>query len=227
MDGTSRLLRSKQKQITTIPKVLNMQRIIALLVCILCCTSAFSQAHYNRLLTQSASWDKSRINNVLNKKLDSLPNYLKDRYYPLISYANEHYDVTFVFHATLSCVDSLIDISIANNDFPLDLYYTTNRCGRCKVKLVVLTYQGEVEIVDTGFVSFMRGLADKEDKAFRYIQKQQPDLVFVCKDIYGCFFYVKNSIVYVYDFYNQEKGPLLDNKRLLESIRNKVTTQVP
>ena len=221
MDGTSRLLRSKQKQITTIPKVLNMQRIIALLVCILCCTSAFSQAHYNRLLTQSASWDKSRINNVLNKKLDNLPNYLKDRYYPLISYANEHYDVTFVFHATLSCVDSLIDISIANNDFPLDLYYTTNRCGRCKVKLVVLTYQGEVEIVDTGFVSFMRGLADKEDKAFRYIQKQQPDLVFVCKDIYGCFFYVKNSIVYVYDFYNQEKGPLLDKKRLLESIRNK------
>ena len=221
MDGTSRLLRSKQKQITTIPKVLNMQRIITLLVCILCCTSAFSQAHYNRLLTQSASWDKSRINNVLNKKLDNLPNYLKDRYYPLISYANEHYDATFVFHATLSCVDSLIDISIANNDFPLDLYYTINRCGRCKVKLVVLTNQGEVEIVDTGFVSFMRGLADKEDKAFRYIQKQQPDLVFVCKDIYGCFFYVKNSIVYVYDFYNQEKGPLLDKKRLLESIRNK------
>ena len=202
-------------------KILNMQRIITLLVCILCCTSAFSQAHYNRLLTQSASWDKSRINNVLNKKLDNLPNYLQERYYPLISYANEHYDATFVFHATLSCVDSLIDISIANNDFPLDLYYTTNRFGRCKVKLVVLTYQGEVEIVDTGFVSFMRGLAEKEDKAFRYIQKQQPDLVFVCKDIYGCFFYVKNSIVYVYDFYNQEKGQLLDNKRLLESIRNK------
>jgi len=198
-----------------------MQRIITLLVCILCCTSVFSQVHYDRLLTQRALWDHSRINSVLNEKLDNLPKYLKERYYPLINYANEHYDVTCVFHATISCIDSLIDINIADNEFPLDLYYSTNRCGRCKVKLVVLTYQGEVEIVDTGFVSLMKSLEDKEAKAFRYIKKQQPDFVFVCKDIYGCFFYAKNSIVYVYDYYNQEKGPLRDKMKVLESIRNK------
>ena len=54
----------------------------------------------------------------------------------------------------------------------------------------------------------MKGLAKREAKAFRYIKKQRPDFVFVCKDVFGCFFYVKINIVYFYDYYNQEKGPL-------------------
>lgn len=193
-----------------------MQRIIALLVWILCCIPVHSQVYYNGLLTQITNWDTIRINNVLNEKLYALPNYLKERYIPLINYANEHYDVTVVFHAELSCTDSVIDISLADNDFPLDLYYVTDRFGRCDVKLVILTYQGEVEIIDTEFVSLMKGLAKREAKAFRYIKKQRPDFVFVCKDVFGCFFYVKNSIVYFYDYYNQEKGTLQElSPRLL------------
>lgn len=197
-----------------------MQRIIALLVWILCCTPVHSQVYYNGLLTQITNWDTIRINNVLNEKIYALPNYLKERYIPLINYAYEHYDVTVVFHAELSCKDSVIDISLADNDFPLDLYYVTDRFGGGDVKLVVLTYQGEVEIIDTEFVSLMKGLAKREAKAFRYIKKQRPDFVFVCKDVFGCFFYVKNSIVYFYDYYNQEKGPL-------EELSVKVRTVSP
>lgn len=93
-----------------------MQRIIALLVWILCCIPVHSQVYYNGLLTQITNWDTIRINNVLNEKLYALPNYLKERYIPLINYANEHYDVTVVFHAELSCTDSVIDISLAVNN---------------------------------------------------------------------------------------------------------------
>jgi|GEM_PF-2964837 len=197
-----------------------MKRILIFIICFLCYTPVVSQVYYNRLLSQITNWDTVRINTVLTEKISSLPGYLKERYIPLINYASENYEETVVFQVDFSSKESIVEINIVNNDFPLDLYYVTNRFVRCDVKLVVLTYNGEVEIVNKGIISWTKGLARKEAKAFRYINKQRPDFIFVCNDIFGCFFYVKDGIIYVYDYYNHEIGPFQDNSRVMKLIKN-------
>lgn len=159
------------------------------------------------------TWDKTRIDTVLNKKLNLMPvKSVRERDIPLVSYAKEHYDEIVVFQAEFSCKGSVIDsICIADNDFPLDLYYIDDKSD---VKRIVLTYRGNVELVYPRFVTLMKGLAKKEARAFRYIIKQQPELIFVCETVFGCFFYVKNNMVYVYDYYLQKKCPLKEHNRL-------------
>lgn len=197
-----------------------MQKIIISLVCIISVTPLFSQDYYNELLAQTTDWDTIRIKNVLSERLLILPNSIKERYSSLISYANENYDLTVVFHVEMTYKDSVINISIADNVFPMDLFYvTTSRCGRCNVKLIVWTYKGDVEIVDNRFRTMVKGLAKKEAKAFRYINKQHPDLIFLCHDFFGCFFYLKNGEVYIYDYLNQEKGPLKEYRVLTERLK--------
>lgn len=189
-----------------------MKRMIAFLACALYCMPIFSQVIYNRLMEQIAVWDTTRIEKVLAEKFNNLINANKEKWISQVNYAKENYDVTVIFQAIVSYDDAGINISIERNDFPLDLYYSDKR----DVKLRVLTYKGEIAFVDYNFSGLMIGIAKKEEKAFRYIIKQRPDLIFMCNDVFGCYFYVKNDIVYIYDYYKKEKGPLKDYSRLSE-----------
>ena len=189
-----------------------MKRMIAFLACALYCMPIFSQVIYNRLMEQIAVWDTTRIEKVLAEKFNNLINANKEKWISQVNYAKENYDVTVIFQAIVSYEDAGINISIERNDFPLDLYYSDKR----DVKLRVLTYKGEIAFVDYNFSGLMIGIAKKEEKAFRYIIKQRPDLIFMCNDVFGCYFYVKNDIVYIYDYYKKEKGPLKDYSRLSE-----------
>lgn len=189
-----------------------MKRMIAFLACALYCTPIFSQVIYNRLMEQVTVWDTTRIEKVLAEKFNNLINANKEKWISQVNYAKENYDVTVIFQAIVSYDDAGINISIERNDFPLDLYYSDKR----DVKLRVLTYKGEIAFVDYNFSGLMIGIAKKEEKAFRYIIKQRPDLIFMCNDVFGCYFYVKNDIVYIYDYYKKEKGPLKDYSRLSE-----------
>ena len=185
---------------------------ITFLACALYCTPIFSQVIYNRLMEQIAVWDTTRIEEVLAEKFNNLINANREKWISQVNYAKENYDVTVIFQAIVSYDDAGINISIERNDFPLDLYYSDKR----DVKLRVLTYKGEIAFVDYNFSGLMIGIAKKEEKAFRYIIKQRPDLIFMCNDVFGCYFYVKNDIVYIYDYYKKEKGPLKDYSRLSE-----------
>lgn len=185
---------------------------IAFLACALYCMPIFSQVIYNRLMEQIAVWDTTRIEKVLAEKFNNLINANREKWISQVNYAKENYDVTVIFQAIVSYDDAGINISIERNDFPLDLYYSDKR----DVKLRVLTYKGEIAFVDYNFSGLMIGIAKKEEKAFRYIIKQRPDLIFMCNDVFGCYFYVKNDIVYIYDYYKKEKGPLKDYSRLSE-----------
>ena len=189
-----------------------MKRMIAFLACALYGMPIFSQVIYNRLMEQIAVWDTTRIEKVLAEKFNNLINANKEKWISQVNYAKENYDVTVIFQAIVSYEDAGINISIERNDFPLDLYYSDKR----DVKLRVLTYKGEIAFVDYNFSGLMIGIAKKEEKAFRYIIKQRPDLIFMCNDVFGCYFYVKNDIVYIYDYYKKEKGPLKDYSRLSE-----------
>lgn len=189
-----------------------MKRMIAFLACALYCTPIFSQVIYNRLMEQVTVWDTTRIEKVLAEKFNNLINANREKWISQVNYAKENYDVTVIFQAIVSYDDAGINISIERNDFPLDLYYSDKR----DVKLRVLTYKGEIAFVDYNFSGLMIGIAKKEEKAFRYIIKQRPDLIFMCNDVFGCYFYVKNDIVYIYDYYKKEKGPLKDYSRLSE-----------
>lgn len=189
-----------------------MKRMIAFLACALYCMPIFSQVIYNRLMEQIAVWDTTRIEEVLAEKFNNLINANKEKWISQVNYAKENYDVTVIFQAIVSYDDAGINISIERNDFPLELYYSDKR----DVKLRVLTYKGEIAFVDDNFSGLMIGIAKKEEKAFRYIIKQRPDLIFMCNDVFGCYFYVKNDIVYIYDYYKKEKGPLKDYSRLSE-----------
>ena len=189
-----------------------MKRMIAFLACALYCMPIFSQVIYNRLMEQIAVWDTTRIEEVLAEKFNNLINANKEKWISQVNYAKENYDVTVIFQAIVSYDDAGINISIERNDFPLELYYSDKR----DVKLRVLTYKGEIAFVDYSFSGLMIGIAKKEEKAFRYIIKQRPDLIFMCNDVFGCYFYVKNDIVYIYDYYKKEKGPLKDYSRLSE-----------
>lgn len=189
-----------------------MKRMIAFLACALYCMPIFSQVIYNRLMEQIAVWDTTRIEEVLAEKFNNLINANKEKWISQVNYAKENYDVTVVFQAIVSYDDAGINISIERNDFPLELYYSDKR----DVKLRVLTYKGGIAFVDYSFSGLMIGIAKKEEKAFRYIIKQRPDLIFMCNDVFGCYFYVKNDIVYIYDYYKKEKGPLKDYSRLSE-----------
>lgn len=191
-----------------------MKRMIAFLACALYCMPIFSQVIYNRLMEQIAVWDTTRIEEVLAEKFNDLINANKEKWISQVNYAKENYDVTVVFQAIVSYDDAGINISIERNDFPLDLYYIIS--NKRDVKLRVLTYKGEIAFVDDNFSGLMIGIAKKEEKAFRYIIKQRPDLIFMCNDVFGCYFYVKNDIVYIYDYYKKEKGPLKDYSRLSE-----------
>ena len=192
-----------------------MKRMITFLVCALCCTPIFSQVVYNRLMEQIAVWDTVRIEKVLNEKFNNLINANKEKWISQVNYAKENYDVTVVFQAVISYDDAKIDISIERNDFPLDLYYSDKKRT---VKLRVLTYNGKIAFVEDNFSALMIGMAKKEEKAFSYIIKQRPDLIFMCNYFFGCYFYVKNDIVYIYDYYRKEKGPLKDYSRLSELL---------
>lgn len=163
-------------------------------------------------MEQIAVWDTTRIEEVLAEKFNNLINANKEKWISQVNYAKENYDVTVIFQAIVSYDDAGINISIERNEFPLELYYSDKR----DVKLRVLTYKGEIAFVDYSFSGLMIGIAKKEEKAFRYIIKQRPDLIFMCNDVFGCYFYVKNDIVYIYDYYKKEKGPLKDYSRLSE-----------
>lgn len=176
----------------------------------------FSQVIYNRLMEQIAVWDTTRIEEVLAEKFNNLINANREKWISQVNYAKENYDVTVIFQAIVSYDDAGINISIERNDFPLDLYYIISDKRDVKLKLRVLTYKGEIAFVDDNFSGLMIGIAKKEEKAFRYIIKQRPDLIFMCNDVFGCYFYVKNDIVYIYDYYKKEKGPLKDYSRLSE-----------
>lgn len=189
-----------------------MKRMIVFWACALYCTPIFSQVIYNGLMEQIAVWDTTRIEKVLAEKFNDLINANKEKWISQVNYAKENYDVTVIFQVEVSYDDAGINISIERNDFPLDLYYSDKR----DVKLRVLTYKGEIAFVDYNFSGLMIGIAKKEEKAFRYIIKQRPDLIFMCNDVFGCYFYVKNDIVYIYDYYKKEKGPLKDYSRLSE-----------
>ena len=195
---------------------MNMKRMIAFLACALYCTAIFSQVIYNRLMEQIAVWDTTRIEEVLAEKFNNLINANREKWISQVNYAKENYDVTVIFQAIVSYDDTGINISIERNDFPLDLYYIISDKRDVKLKLRVLTYKGEIAFVDDNFSGLMIGIAKKEEKAFRYIIKQRPDLIFMCNDVFGCYFYVKNDIVYIYDYYKKEKGPLKDYSRLSE-----------
>lgn len=196
-----------------------MQRVIFCLVCILCSTPVFSQILYDGLLEQINFWNMCKIDSVLNEKLLNIPSdETKKRDIPRVDYAKKHYEEMLVFQSEISYNDSVINISIANNDFPLDLYYIDDARDRSDVKLMILTYKGKVEIITDGFRALMIGLAKKQANAFRYIYNQRPDLIFVCPELFGCYFYVKNKMVYVYDYYHQEKWPLDDYDRFNELI---------
>ena len=189
---------------------------IAFLACALYCMPIFSQVIYNRLMEQIAVWDTTRIEEVLAEKFNNLINANREKWISQVNYAKENYDVTVIFQAIVSYDDAGINISIERNDFPLDLYYIISDKRDVKLKLRVLTYKGEIAFVDDNFSGLMIGIAKKEEKAFRYIIKQRPDLIFMCNDVFGCYFYVKNDIVYIYDYYKKEKGPLKDYSRLSE-----------
>ena len=193
-----------------------MKRMIAFLACALYCIPIFSQVIYNRLMEQIAVWDTTRIEEVLAEKFNNLINANREKWISQVNYAKENYDVTVIFQAIVSYDDAGINISIERNDFPLDLYYIISDKRDVKLKLRVLTYKGEIAFVDDNFSGLMIGIAKKEEKAFRYIIKQRPDLIFMCNDVFGCYFYVKNDIVYIYDYYKKEKGPLKDYSRLSE-----------
>lgn len=195
---------------------MNMKRMIVFLACALYCTPIFSQVIYNRLMEQIAVWDTTRIEKVLAEKFNDLINANKEKWISQVNYAKENYDVTVIFQAIVSYDDAGINISLERNDFPLDLYYIISDKRDVKLKLRVLTYKGEIAFVDDNFSGLMIGIAKKEEKAFRYIIKQRPDLIFMCNDVFGCYFYVKNDIVYIYDYYKKEKGPLKDYSRLSE-----------
>lgn len=195
---------------------MNMKRMIAFLACALYCMPIFSQVIYNRLMEQIAVWDTTRIEEVLAEKFNNLINANREKWISQVNYAKENYDVTVIFQAIVSYDDTGINISIERNDFPLDLYYIISDKRDVKLKLRVLTYKGEIAFVDDNFSGLMIGIAKKEEKAFRYIIKQRPDLIFMCNDVFGCYFYVKNDIVYIYDYYKKEKGPLKDYSRLSE-----------
>ena len=193
-----------------------MKRMIAFLACALYCMPIFSQVIYNRLMEQIAVWDTTRIEEVLAEKFNNLINANREKWISQVNYAKENYDVTVIFQAIVSYDDAGINISIERNDFPLDLYYIISDKRDVKLKLRVLTYKGEIAFVDDNFSGLMIGIAKKEEKAFRYIIKQRPDLIFMCNDVFGCYFYVKNDILYIYDYYKKEKGPLKDYSRLSE-----------
>ena len=194
---------------------MNMKRMIAFLVCALCCTPIFSQVIYNRLMEQIAVWDTVRIEKVLAEKFNNLINANKEKWISQVNYAKENYDVTVVFQVEVLCKDSLVELSLVHNDFPLDLCYSDKKQT---VKLRVATYNGEIVFIDDGFSALMIGMAKKEEKAFNYIKKQNPDVILICKKFYGSFFYVKNDIVYIYDYYKKEKGLLKDYSRLSELL---------
>lgn len=172
----------------------------------------FSHVIYNRLMEQIAVWDTTRIEKVLAEKFNNLINANKEKWISQVNYAKENYDVTVIFQAIVSYDDAGINISIERNDFPLELYYSDKR----DVKLRVLTYKGEIAFVDYNFSGLMIGIAKKEEKAFNYIKERNPDVILICKKFYGSYFYVKNDIVYIYDYYKKEKGPLKDYSRLSE-----------
>lgn len=190
-----------------------MKRMIVFLACALYCTPIFSQVIYNRLMEQIAVWDTTRIEKVLAEKFNDLINANKEKWISQVNYAKENYDVTVVFQVEVSCKDSLVELSLVHNDFPLDLYYSDKKQN---VKLIVATYNGEIVFIDDGFSALMIGMAKKEEKAYNYIKKRNPDVILICKKFYGSYFYVKNDIVYIYDFYKKEKGPLKDYSRLSE-----------
>lgn len=189
-----------------------MKRMIAFLACALYCMPIFSHVIYNRLMEQIAVWDTTRIEKVLAEKFNNLINANKEKWISQVNYAKENYDVTVIFQAIVSYDDAGINISIERNDFPLELYYSDKR----DVKLRVLTYKGEIAFVDYNFSGLMIGIAKKEEKAFNYIKERNPDVILICKKFYGSYFYVKNDIVYIYDYYKKEKGPLKDYSRLSE-----------
>lgn len=192
-----------------------MKKTIIILFCAFCCIPIFSQEYYNNLSMRAGLWNAAKRDSVLIEKIHNLFNYQQDRFIPLINFAKENYEVVTVFHADLTCKNDTIAINLVNNDFPMNLYYVNNKDI---VKLIVLSYGGEVEIVDTEFRALIKGLAKREAKAFRYIIKQHPDLIFICEDVYGCYFYVKNNIIYVYDYYHKKRGQIQQYRRLMDSI---------
>ena len=179
---------------------------------------AYSQVDYHNLRMQADTWSPALIETKLIEKLSNLFEYQKQSYIPLVNSALKNYQVVVVFHAIIDKKayynNSEIKIDIESNDFPLDVFFIDKN----KEKLMVLTYDGNIEIVDTRFRTLMIGLANKMKKSFRFIVKQNPDIIFICDDLFGCFFYIKNGIVYIYDYYHNDNKPVQKYSRLPELL---------
>ena len=200
-----------------------MNRIILTIFCAFFAIPLFSQVDYEMLDSLTEYWNRSRVETVLQSKISDLFDYQKERIIPMVNHALEKDSLVVVFHATVirKEIDGRIEpeIELEQNDFPLDLYFLNDKK---KFELRVTSYNGEIGVVDNSFASFMRGVAVKQKKSFNYIVRQKPDMILECKDVFGCYYYIKSGTVYVVDYLEHGgKGIPIDkvsNFRLPEKI---------
>lgn len=131
----------------------------------------------------------------------------KEMYEKLVNCAFDNYKMTLIFHTILNVCEDKIPLifEVENNVLPFDIFFTDKHN---KVRLIVETYEGRVINVDTHIRSLMKGLAKKEERSFRNIIKRNPEIVFDCSNMFGCFFYEKKGVVYVQDYYRNINVPL-------------------
>lgn len=198
-----------------------MSRIIVVVFILMWASSpVFSQEiNYLPIKQQTDYWSQELIENKLLLGLSNLNAYQRESYTSLVNSALERdYKMIPIFHATLSEIENntaTIQFELEQNEFPLDVYFINKKQ---KVKLLVNTYKGQMEgSVDTRFRTMLSGLAKKMRKAFHHVLKLRPDLIFDLiefEEMFGCFFYVKNDVVFVYDYYHNESSSLQEYTRL-------------
>ena len=170
---------------------------------------------FQKLYAQSKLWTQERESHVLNLKMAEY--YQFKRYKSFVGWyeAEKKHKGVRIYDTIINWSENKdhFDISLESNEFPpFDVVYVDQR-GH--IKYVVLALKGKVVYAEKTRPALLKG---KDIRALESIIKLNPDLIFQSIKFAFCFFYIKNGIVYLYDFLSHENKPLLDydSKRIDE-----------
>ena len=170
---------------------------------------------FQKLRAQSELWTQERESHVLDLKMAEYYQFKRYKSFAGWYEAKNKFKGVRIYDTIINWSENKdhFDISLESNEIPpFDVFYIDHR-GH--IKYVVLVSQGKVVYSEKTRPAFLKG---KDIRALESIIKLNPDLIFQSIKFAFCYFYIKDGIVYLYDFLNNENKPLLDydSKRIDE-----------
>lgn len=140
---------------------------------------------YQSLVSQKELWDAERIYMEVLRRSQNHFRYSQRHFISILNDAIKQYSTVPIFHAYINKEDDVVTFNIESNDFPMDVVYVK---GKTKIKLIDYNdANGEGLFFDTIFLSNCRGFSKRMNSSFKYILRQNPELIFVNRDYYACF----------------------------------------